>query len=62
MPPEVPVVVVKVYDLILWLLNQIPKFPRSHRFVLGDRIESLILELLIEVSWALGFTKLLFWG
>ena len=62
MPPEVPVVVVKVYDLILWLLNQIPKFPRSYRFVLGDRIESLILELLIEVSWALGFTKLLFWG
>lgn len=54
MPSEVPQVIVKVYDLILWLLNQIPKFPRSHRFVLGERIESLvleILELLVEAAY-----------
>jgi hypothetical protein len=51
---DVPPVISKLYDLILWLLNQIPKFPRSHRFVLGDRIETLvleILELLIEAAY-----------
>jgi hypothetical protein len=44
----------KTYDLILWLLNQIPKFPRSHRFVLGDRMENValeMLELLIEAAY-----------
>jgi len=51
---DVPPVISKVYDLILWLLNRIPKFPRSHRFVLGDRIESIaleMLELLIEAAY-----------
>ena len=54
MSPDVPPVISKVYDLVLWLLNQIPKFPRSHRFVLGDRIENSILEvleLLIEAAY-----------
>ena len=54
MSSDVPPVIARHYDLILWLLRQIPKFPRSHRFVLGDRIENLaleILELLIEAAY-----------
>lgn len=47
-------VVTKTYDMILWLLPQVAKFPRSHRFTLGDRLESLaldILEHLIEAQY-----------
>ena len=54
MPPDVPPVIAKLYDLILYLLEQIPKFPRSHRFVLGDRIQTLVLDvldLLIEAAY-----------
>lgn len=35
-----PTAVTKAYDVLLWLINHVGKFPRSHRFVLGDRIES----------------------
>jgi hypothetical protein len=40
-----PVAVVKAYDVLLWLINHVGKFPRSHRFVLGDRIESRMLSV-----------------
>ena len=46
MPPDVPPVVSKVYDLMLWLSPLVAKFPRSHRFVLGDRIQHLVLDIL----------------
>ena len=39
---NLPTAVTKAYDLLLWLINHVGKFPRSHRFVLGDRIESRI--------------------
>lgn len=32
-------VITKTYDLILWSCNHTGKFPRNHRFVLGERIE-----------------------
>lgn len=51
---DIPPVVTKVYDLNLWFMQQMPKFPRSHRFVLGDRIQTLsldILENLIEAAY-----------
>ena len=35
-----PAAVTKAYDLLLWLIDHVGKFPRSHRFVLGDRIEA----------------------
>lgn len=36
----------KVYDLILWLYPAVNKFPKSQRFVLGQRIENTVLEIL----------------
>jgi hypothetical protein len=33
------VVITKTYDLILWSCNHTGKFPRNHRFVLGERID-----------------------
>lgn len=39
-------VITKTYDLILWTCNHTSRFPRSHRFGLGDRIERNLYELL----------------
>lgn len=33
-----PTAVTKAYDVLLWLITHVGKFPRSHRFVLGERI------------------------
>src|SRR5271168_1588864 len=40
------VIITKTYDLILWSCNHTGKFPRNHRFVLGERIERGLYELL----------------
>ena len=39
-------VITKTYDLILWSCNHTGKFPRNHRFVLGERIERNLYDLL----------------
>ena len=39
-------VVTRTYDLTLWLLPQVARFRRSHRFTLGDRLETLVLDIL----------------
>jgi hypothetical protein len=45
-----PSAVTKAYDALLWLMGHVSKFPRSHRFVLGDRIESRMLAVLESPS------------
>ena len=42
-------VVTKTYDLALWLLPQVAKFPRAHRFTLGERMESAVLDVLEQL-------------
>lgn len=37
---SLPAAVTKAYDVLLWLIGHVGKFRRSHRFVLGDRIEA----------------------
>src|SRR5262245_55665581 len=39
------VVVTKTYDLILWSCHHTSRFPRNHRFVLGERIEHNLYDL-----------------
>lgn len=36
----------KIYDFILWLYPVVNKFPKSQRFVLGQRIENKTLDLI----------------
>ena len=36
----------QVYDLVLWSCQHVAKFPRSHRFTLGDRLEIRLYEVL----------------
>ncbi|GKS57481.1 hypothetical protein YTPLAS18_10080 [Nitrospira sp.] len=50
-----PEVVIKAYEILRWLIEHVGKFPRSHRFVLGDRTESrmlTVLEELVRASYA----------
>ena len=61
-PSNIMQVIPKTTDFILWLTQKINKFPRSQRFVLGDRIEVLfldILELLIEANYSHNKIELL---
>jgi len=47
-------IIPKLYDFIKWSINRISKFPRDQKFLLGDRIENLlfdILEFLIEAVY-----------
>jgi hypothetical protein len=51
------IVIQKAYDLIAWAVPAIGKFPRSHRFVLGERMEEALydlLDLLIEAKYYPG--------
>ena len=48
-------VITKTYDFILWSCHHTGKFPRNHRFVLGERIERNLydlLELLIRAKYS----------
>lgn len=45
MEKEIPVIL-KTYDLMVWVFEQTGRFPRQHRFSLGSRIESKLLDLL----------------
>lgn len=52
--PAEPALVTQAYDLLLWLIQHVGKFPRSHRFVLGERIETsmlTVLMLLVEAAY-----------
>jgi len=53
---EESAVITKTYDLILWSCNHTSKFPRNHRFVLGERIERNLYGLL-ETLIAAKYTK-----
>ena len=48
--------ITKTYDLILWSCNHTSRFPRNHRFVLGERIERNLYNLL-ETLIAAKYTK-----
>lgn len=55
-------VVEKHYQLILWMLPKMAKFPKDQRFLLADRIEKNlldILEMLIEAVYSKDKRKIL---
>jgi hypothetical protein len=43
--PELTVIT-KMYDLVLWSCHHVSRFPRQHRFVLGERLEKNLYDLL----------------
>lgn len=43
------------HKLIVWMIPQLDKFPRSRRFTLGERLENrllLVLELLVYATYS----------
>lgn len=51
----------RTYDLLLWLIPQVGKFPRVHRFGLGERIQRLALDFqdsLVAAGKAQGVLRL----
>jgi len=42
----------KTYELILWLYPAVNKFPKSQRFVLGQRMENAMLGILEKIIMA----------
>ena len=51
---QTPQAVESCHQLMLWLVPQLDKFPRSRRFTLGEKIEATmlaILELLVIASF-----------
>lgn len=46
----------RTHDLVLWLIPQTQKFPRAHRFGLGERVQNAALDFQ-ELIIAAGKTK-----
>jgi hypothetical protein len=50
-----PVLLVKWYDLAKWLLERVESFPKSQRFVFGQRLADRtlgVMETLVEASYS----------
>ena len=55
-------IITKTYDLIHWSCNHTSRFPRNHRFVLGERLERNLynlLETLIRAKYTKNRQRLL---
>ena len=53
-------VIDRMYELVKWFLGRLEKFPRSHRYGLGQRIEARlygIFEGLVQAKYAAGPEK-----
>ena len=52
---DLPVVLVKWYEYLKWLMERIDQFPKNQRYLLGQRLADAaldILELLVDASYA----------
>jgi hypothetical protein len=50
-----PVVLIKWYDVVKWLLERVDSFPKNQRFVFGQRLADRaidVLELLVEAAYS----------
>ena len=55
-----PQIIIKVYDFLIYLIPQIEKFPRSQRYLLGERLELLsfdVLEILLDACYSSAMPK-----
>ncbi len=53
--PELPIIQ-KTYDLILWYVPWLNKFPRDQKFILGDRIQNTLYTILEGSNVRFGAT------
>lgn len=53
-------VITHTYDLLLYIVPQLAKYPRTQKFLLGDRIQNHIMDILeglIETYYSRGNKK-----
>ena len=53
-PAAAPVIALRMESLLTWVAERVAKFPRDHRFTVGDRFLDTCLEvmgLLVEASY-----------
>ena len=53
--PEPPVVLIRWYDYAKWVLERVESFPKSQRYVLGQRVSHQameVLEVLVEAAYS----------
>ena len=58
------IAVERAYQFLLWLIPTLDKFPRSQKFLLGDRFHALaldVLEGLIEATYTRECREILAW-
>lgn len=46
-PVPGPIVVGRTYDLVLWIVQKVEKFPKTYRFSVGHRLIDTSLDLLL---------------
>jgi len=59
---DAPLVLVKWYAYAKWILERVESFPKSQRFILGQRLSNHVmdvLETLVKASYAKDKTALL---
>ena len=52
---------IKTYDFLLWLVPQVQKFPKTHRFALSERVQRLAFDFqdsLVAAGKATGNIRL----
>jgi hypothetical protein len=57
-----PVVLMKWYRVVSWMLDRVDHFPKNQRFIFGQRLAERsihVLELLVEASWSQDKTAIL---
>ena len=61
-PKEPPILLVKWHDLTGWVLDRVEAFPKSQRFIFGQRLANHmvdVMELLVEAAYTREKTTLL---
>lgn len=51
---DAPVVLVKWYDFVKWLLERVDSFPKNQRFIFGQRLADRsirVLEILVDAAY-----------
>jgi hypothetical protein len=54
--PDLPSVVQKAYEFNVWLIEKVQRFPKNHRYGVGDRLLHGVLDLLLRLVDA-AYTK-----
>jgi len=53
-PPTPPVIAVRMETLLQWVVERVAKFPREHKYTVGDRLVETCLDItccLVEASY-----------